>query len=108
MENLHTVDLMHAGKPRKVSVQTDRYTHGGGLAVQLIDEEDGLPYATVSVNVNGVPLEDGEFVFKTYSENEGLIEEMIRSGIVETTGRFAEIGPICRLLAQAETDEAKR
>jgi len=91
-----------AGEPRSVFVSTDAYAHGG-LAVQLMDVLDGEPYTTVSVCVRGVRLADDEFIFKTYSENEGLLESMLKTGIVEETGRsveleFGEPQPICRLL----------
>lgn len=87
---------------RVLSVKTDRYRHGGGLVVEVIDEEDGMPYATVSVNLGISSLADDEFVFKTYSENEGLLEAMLAAGIVERTERTVEVGmagaqPICRL-----------
>jgi hypothetical protein len=91
-----TVTLTHFGRQVTVSVHAERYHHGGGLAVQLM--EDGEDYATLSVNVAGVPLKDDEFVAKTYSENEGLLEGLLAAGVVERTGRWAEIGPICRLL----------
>ena len=86
----------------ELSVHAESYVHGG-LAVQLIDESDGMDYATVSLNLGGMRLADDEFVFKTYSENEGLLEAMVQVGIVETTGRVVEVGmagpqPICRLL----------
>lgn len=84
-----------------VSVHTDHYRHGGGLAVELICVEDGLSYAMVSINVEGARLADDEFVFKTYSENEGLLEDMLDAGIVELTGRSMDLGPICRLLSPA-------
>lgn len=88
---------------RTLSVRAVVYAHGNGLAVQLIDEEDGEPYATVSLNLGGVALADDEFVFKTYSENDGLLDAMLAGGIVEKTGRVVEVGfagaqPICRLL----------
>lgn len=86
-----------------LSVHADRYRHGAGLAVELIDEEDGTPYATASVNVEGVELAGDEFVFKTYSENEGLLQAMLQAGVIAMTGRYAEVGfagpqPVCRLL----------
>src|SRR4051794_36853865 len=80
---LHTVTLSHLGRLVTVSIQIDRYAHGGGLAVQLIDASDGMDYATVSVNVRGVTLADDEFVFKTYSENEGLLEGMLAALVVD-------------------------
>src|SRR4051794_14468853 len=46
-----TVTLTHFGRQFTASVRTERYIHGGGLAVELFDESDGEPYATVSVNV---------------------------------------------------------
>lgn len=93
-----------AGEPRIVFVSTNAYTHGG-LVVQLIDELYKEQYATVSIYVRGVRLADDEFVFKTYSENEGLLESMLKAGIVEETGRsvvlsFGEPQPICRLIKQ--------
>ena len=97
-----TVTLTHFGRTFAVSIQTGRYPYGGGLFVQLIDEGSSEDYATVSVNA-GSRLADDEFVFKTYSENEGILEELLVAGVVETTGRFVECGfagqqPICRLL----------
>jgi hypothetical protein len=95
-EQSPTFTLHRFGESWKLSVLTDHYLHGGRLAVQLLCE-DGEPFATVSVNVDGVRLATDEFVFKTYSENEGLLEVMLAAGFVELTGQCAEIGPICRL-----------
>lgn len=88
--------------PCKLRVETSRY-ECSGLAVLLNDAVDGEPFAVASVNVTGLRLDDDEFVFKTYSENDGLLEAMMRAGIVEQTGRFVDVGmagtqPICRLL----------
>lgn len=94
--------INHMGRQVAVTIRLERY-QGGGLAVQLMDPtEEGMDYATVSINL-GVPLQDDEFVFKTYSENEGLLEALVDARVVEMTGRFAEVGgfvgrqPICRL-----------
>lgn len=94
MEELSAV-LVTTPTGTTVSVRTDRYVHGG-LAVELYCE-DGEPYATVSINVPGVPLPADEFVFKTYSENEGLLEAMLAAGVVELAGRDTDLGPVCRL-----------
>jgi hypothetical protein len=96
-DHTRTIPIVHFGMPVTVSVRTDRYAYGGGLAVQL-DCEDGEPYATLSVNAPGMPLAD-EFVFKTYSENEGLLEAMHLAGVVVLTGRATCLGPVCRLAA---------
>ncbi len=99
MDEHRTETISHAGNRLTVSIHTGRYEHGDGLAVQLIDEADGLPYATVSVNVEGLTLKDDEFVFKTYSENEGLLEELRAAGVVEFAGQLTDFGPVCRLVA---------
>lgn len=100
MDDQHrTMTISHCGRHVTVSIHADRYTHGGGLAVQLIDEADGMPYATVSVNFEGLTLKDDEFVFKTYSENEGLLEELLAADVIGLTGQSTELGPVCRLLA---------
>jgi hypothetical protein len=96
-ENLKSVRITHAGRPLTVTVQTDKYLHGGNLAVRLMDEAHGMYYATLSTNVEGVSLSDDEFVFKNYSENEGLLEAMVGAGVVEMTGRSCDLGQICRL-----------
>jgi hypothetical protein len=83
---------------REVDIRTDRYPNGR-LAVQLL--QNGEDYATLSVNLPMESIGRDEFIFKTYSENEGLYEELLRAGVIEWTGRTAgddTIGPlpICR------------
>jgi hypothetical protein len=100
-EEVKTVRITHCGKPLTVAILLDRYAHGGRQVVQLVDARDLSDYATLSVNPLA-SLADDEFVFKTYSENEGLLEELVAAGVVETTGRFVNCGfagpqPICRL-----------
>lgn len=87
---------------RTLSVETDLYTPGGGLVVDVIDEAGG-PYARVSVNC-GASLADDEFVFRTCAENDGLLKAMLAARVIEPTGRFVGVGfeglkPVCRLLA---------
>lgn len=88
---------------REVEIITDRYQNGR-LAVQLVSQ--GEDYATVSVNLPMEQIGRDEFVFKTYSENEGLYEELLRAGAIEWTGRTAgdrTLGPlpVCRLTQSA-------
>lgn len=100
---LHTVPITHWGRSFTVSIWTGRYAHGGALVVELFDEDDQEPYATLSVNVAGAELQDNEFICKTYSENAGLLEHLLAAGVVEHTGRSSSIGPICRLLQPKES-----
>ena len=60
------------------------------------------PYATATVNVPEVELEQGETLIKNYAENEGIFQVLLDAGIVEDTGkraksRFVEM-PIVRVL----------
>ena len=89
------VHIDHFG-PKEVEIELGRYENGR-LAVQLV--ENGDDYATVSVNFPFEVIGPDEFAFKTYSENEGLYEELIRSGEIESTGRQTNtMGlPICRI-----------
>ena len=100
MHNCFNIDS--ANQFRRLFVSVDQYAQGG-IAVRLKDVLDGEQYATVSIHVHGVCLAADEFVFKTYSENEGLLESMLNAGFVEATGRsvqlsFGEPQPICRLI----------
>ncbi len=101
-EKRQPVTLAHFGRPVTVSIRADCYRHGGGLAAEVIDEANGERYTTLSINIGAV-LANDEFVFKTYSENEGLLEAFLEAGVIEKTGREVEVGmagpqPICRLL----------
>lgn len=93
------VRIHHLGK-HNVNITTGRYPNGR-LAVQLTEGSD--LYATISVNLPEVPLLPGEFLVKTYSENEGLLEQLLRAGAIEFTGRTlnASLGltPVCCLPA---------
>src|SRR5262249_25139283 len=89
--------LIHHFGPVEITIEVRRYTNGR-MAVQLL--EAGEDYATVSVNIPTVELAKDQFIFKTYSENEGLYEEMTAAGLIETVGNTDMGWPICRLLKQ--------
>jgi len=74
----------------RVNIKLGRY-YGGNLAVQL-EEEDGQPFATASINVKELDLAGGEFVCKDYSENEGMLNFLLSNGIAEDTGRKVNTG----------------
>lgn len=68
-----------------------------------MDAADDSPVITASINVAGVSesLSEDQFVLKTYSQGEGLLEALEEAAIVEDTGRrvasrFIEC-PIVRL-----------
>ena len=80
----HITDEMKAGW-----IETARYQNGN-LHVQLMTAEE--PYATLSTNVAGIVLDKDCFIAKTYSENEGLNEQFIKSGLFEDTGEKVSAG----------------
>jgi len=97
MSSLLTIH--HGGRRRDLEIHTGRYTNGR-LAVQLFDPSDQEMYATVSLNIPEEPLAEGQFIFKTYSENERLFEELLFAGAIKPV-RTAHLPigdlPICRL-----------
>lgn len=76
-------------------------TYGNGRqAIQLIDPEDGCPNAVASVNLPDEECPEGHCFLKTYSENEGIAQDLIESGIVsEPTGYSERLGaPLVKIL----------
>lgn len=66
-----------------VAIIADGYT-AGGLAIRLVsDDALAEPIATISVWVEGVTpnLPQGWFVCKSYSENEGVEEWLLETGL---------------------------
>jgi len=80
----HVTDELKAGW-----IETSRYANGN-LHVQLMTAEE--PYATLSTNVAGIALDKDCFIAKTYSENAGLCEQFIESGLFEETGEKVAAG----------------
>lgn len=89
MENTFTIPRFGN---QKLMFRVGEYLHGGNTAVQIVSAESGEEYAAISVNVPGVQLPSGEFVFKSYSENEGLLPELLAASLVEVTGRVIDVG----------------
>ena len=93
------MEFSHFGNKYEGSLEYLRYQNGN-LAVQL-NLDNGEPYATLSVNTE-LALADNEFVAKTYSENEGLVEQFIEKGHFVPVSISAAVGfapgqPILRL-----------
>lgn len=72
----------------------------GNTALSVIDD-DGLPIAKLTTNIEDINLKDGEVIIKNYSENEGVLQDLIDMGIVNEPhliipSRFVEFN-ICKL-----------
>ena len=84
------------------------YHYGGNVAIQLVDERDGQPVATATVNPE-YTMKDGYVCIKDYSENEGMLEALMNAGIVSEPISFIQMGfvkvPVCVLLVDILQDE---
>lgn len=82
-------------------VEKNEYIRGG-IALCLVDAHDGEPVATATVFLDGIPLDKNEVIIKDYSENEGMLDAMLKQGVVKLTGKTVNtvIGlvPICEVL----------
>lgn len=87
----------------------ERYIADQKLCINIIDAH-GIPATRLTINISD-PLEDDEFHVKNWSENDGLLESLVKSGHIIATGKFSETGfvkaPICRLAESLVSDEAE-
>lgn len=82
--------LAHGG--RRITVYTTRYSVNRALAV-FAECDSGEPFAVISENHIGADLGDGEFVAQTRNLMDGLTDALLRSSIIEDTGRCHTFGP---------------
>lgn len=88
---MKTFKLTAFGQTRDVVIQLHKYSNGRP-AIQLIDAEDGEPYATATVNIPDVLLLDNEVLVKDYSENEGVLDFLCKNNIVTSTPNGVQSG----------------
>jgi hypothetical protein len=83
--------------------KTDLYVnwYDNGQIALYLRGVGGEPIAEISINYEGIDLEENEFILKDYNENETLIPQLFDSGKVIPTDRFILVGshicPICKL-----------
>jgi len=87
-----------------LELELTRYANGR-VALQLWSAE-GMPYARPSVNLPEVKMANDEVAIKDFDENQGLLDALVKAGVLEPTERFARSGycqyPICRLVGGAQ------
>jgi len=75
-------------------------------AIELIEIGTNEPIAVATVNLPDIDLKQDEVAIKNYSENEGMLNVLITTGIVSTPIDLVHSGyveiPICRLLIKPE------
>ncbi|MBE7512418.1 MAG: hypothetical protein HS103_06340 [Anaerolineales bacterium] len=86
-----------------LTLEISTYKAPKNKGIQLYDEEH-MPYARATLNPDFL-LPENHVAIKNYSENEGVLEALIKAGVIEETGEYVQAGfenaPICRLLITA-------
>jgi hypothetical protein len=71
-------------------------------SVILVDADDGEQVACVTVNLPEHDIQPGEIIVKTWSENEPMLDFLVKNNIVIDTGREVPTGMVkarvCRLM----------
>lgn len=79
-----------------------QYRDNDRTAIKLIDAETGEPIATATINLPECQLGDDEVIIKDYSENEGMLDALVKANIVEATGMMVQSGhvtcPVVKLI----------
>lgn len=82
----------------KCEIQIRKY-QSGYKAITLIDQEDSMPVATATVNVEG--LTSDEVAIKDYSENKGMYDALLNAGVITPKHKELSTGyvnvPVCFL-----------
>jgi hypothetical protein len=89
------------GGEYQVALSRSTYKQGNRTALQLFDVEDGMPFATCTVNLPEEPMEENEVAIKNHSENTGILDFLVENSIVDPPHRYVNSGfvtfPVCRL-----------
>lgn len=87
------------GTKHVLYLQKNKYSTGN-TRLNLIDAVDHFPYATCTINIQG--LASDEVAIKNYSENLGVLDLLIENGVVSKPHREISqsyiIIPICKLI----------
>ena len=84
----------------KLKCDYNNYVHGG-IALRLLNNVDGYlePYLVASICVPG--LKANEIAIKNYSENIGVLDELLKNDVIYPHHRYVQSGfilvPICHL-----------
>lgn len=72
------------GQTFRVVLKVGQYRNNGATSIQAIDTEDGGDFCTVSINIPGASenLPEGCFYGKHWSENEGLLDQLEKQGVI--------------------------
>ncbi len=85
--NLGTVQF-HAWR---CNAMLDHYLNGQ-TAIRLLNCEDGSPIACATVNVPTYKLGAQEVIIKDWFENEGMLDALLKAGIVKDLNKRVSVG----------------
>lgn len=69
-----------------------KYPSSGRPAIVLNDAATGERVAVATVNIHSVYLAEGETLIKDYSENEGILDVLVRAKIVSPPSEWVPTG----------------
>ena len=55
----------------------------GNTCLRAIDPEDGSPYGTLTVNIPETNINSNHVWIKDWSENEGVLNALVKSGLIK-------------------------
>lgn len=80
----------------------EKAQYNNGRTALIAKDEQGQVLMKCSVNIPALPVEEGEILIKNYSENEGVIEDLLELGIIDKQVHKVPYGwnsvHICKLL----------
>jgi len=79
-----------------------QYANNQKIALIARDKQTGQELCTCTTNIPDYPLDDGDVIIKDYSENEGVLDDLIAMNIVSEPIDWITSGhvlvPICKCL----------
>lgn len=74
----------------------------GRKAIELVNAKNGEAVLVATINVPEVEINGDEVIIKNYTENEGVLDALIKSKVISNPIRTIQTGyitaPICKLL----------
>lgn len=83
------INRLAAGGERPLVTRWTRYSNNDRLALLVVDKDDPEYEFTASLNFPNHPIPDGAIAVKDYSENEGMVETLVESGVIEPRPMFS-------------------
>jgi hypothetical protein len=76
----------------------------GRTAIELLDSQDHEPVMVATVNIDNALLHGDEIIIKDYSENEGVLDFLVKNGITSRPKHWISSGwvtcPVVDLLVK--------